>query len=263
MEQQLQDFILFARIERNLAENTVDNYQRDLKRYLQYLEQAGLKDLDDVDQGHIRGYTRWLSDLCLAASSIHRSFSAVKGFHRFLKSEGRTSTDPSAFLDPPRLPKRLPKVLDVADINALLQAIDTRKPLGLRDRSMISFLYGCGLRVTELVDLRLNSIQMDEGIVRVFGKGSKERLVPLGRKALNDLQRYLLEARPIFTRSRNARNSGEVYLSIRGNRLTRAAIWQMVGRWAAEAGIEKDISPHTFRHSFATHLLEGGADLRA
>ena len=260
-EEHLQDYLLYARIERNLSPATLLAYRSDLTRYLNYLKDNGVKDLNEVHQGQLRGYTRWLNSLCLSAATIHRSFSAVRGFHRFLLAEKHVSRDPSAFLDPPKLPKHLPKVLEVHEIEAILEAIDTGRPLGVRDRSIISLLYACGLRVSELIGLRLTYLMLEDELVRVLGKGSKERLVPIGRRATDDLETYINNVRPAL--ARKGKNTGEIYLSIRGNPLTRMVVWNILSRWSVAAGIEKKISPHTLRHSFATHLLEGGADLRA
>ena len=263
MKDLLEDFLLYARIERNLAPNTLDNYERDLNRYLACLAEAGIKDLGKVRQTHIRGYSQMLARAHLAPASVHRAFAAVRGFHRYLVAEGRVKSDPSAFLDPPRKPRRLPQVLDVAQIDAIIAAVDTGKPLGVRDRSILSLLYASGLRVSELTGLGMTSLLREHGLVRVMGKGSKERLVPLGRRAETDLDAYLTGVRPVLAARKRARNSGEVYLNNRGRPLSRVSVWQIVSRSAKAAGIGKDISPHTFRHSFATHLLEGGADLRA
>ena len=263
MKDLLEDYLLYARVERNLATTTLASYEIGLQRYLEHLRDAGVDDLDQVRQTHIRGYTRRLSSLELAPASIHRSFSAVRGFHRFLMAEKRTTSDPSAFLEAPKQPRRLPKVLTVGEINAIIEAVDTGNPRGVRDRSMISLLYACGLRVSELTGLSLSNLLPEHGLLRVLGKGSKERLVPGGRRAREDLATYLNEARPLLAAKRKARNKGEVYLNARGNPLTRGGAFQIVKQWARQAGITKEVSPHIFRHSFATHLLEGGADLRA
>ena len=260
-QEHLQEYLLYASIERNLSPATLQAYHSDLTRYLNYLKDNGVKDLNEVRQGQLREYTRWLNSLYLSAATIHRSFSAVRGFHCFLLAEKHVAKDPSAFLDPPKLPQRLPKVLEVHEIEAILEAVDTGKPLGVRDRSIISLLYACGLRVSELIGLRLISIMLENELVRVMGKGSKERVVPIGRGAIDDLESYIYTARPKL--ARKGRNTGEIYLSVRGNPLTRMVVYNILNRWSVAAGIGKEISPHTLRHSFATHLLEGGADLRA
>jgi integrase/recombinase XerD len=260
-EDYLKDFLLYAKIERNLSPTTLQAYQSDITRYLKYLNSTGIKNLSDVRQGEVRSFTRWLNSLCLSSATIHRSFSAIRGFHRFLLTENHVKEDPSAFLDPPKLPQHLPKVLEVREIDAILEAVDISKPLGVRDRSVISLLYACGLRVSELLGLRLTHLMMDAELVRVLGKGSKERVVPIGRLATEDLARYIQDVRPAL--ARKGKNSGEIYLNARGNPLSRMGVWNILTRWTEIAGINKQISPHTLRHSFATHLLEGGADLRA
>jgi len=257
----LQDYLLYAKIERNLSPTTLLAYRNDLIRYLTYLDDTGIKDLKDVRQSQVRGYTRWLNSLCLSAATIHRSFSAVRGFHRFLLAEKFLSRDPSDFLESPKLPRRLPKVLEVHEIDAILEAVDTSKPLGVRDRSIISFLYACGVRVSELIGLRLTSLMREVAMVRVLGKGSKERVVPIGQRAADDLEDYVFNVRPGL--ARKGKNTGEIYLNARGGPFSRMGIWNILSRWSRVAGITKEISPHTLRHSFATHLLEGGADLRA
>lgn len=260
-EEYLKDYLLYAKIERNLSPTTLQAYKADLNRYLKYLQDVGIRDLDEVRQSQIRGFTRLLNSLYLSAATIHRSFSAVRGFHRFLMAEKRVQRDPSAFLEPPKLPNRLPQILSVEEIETILEAVDISKSLGLRDRSIISILYACGLRVSELINLCLTNLLIEIEMVRVLGKGSKERIVPIGRRALDDLQLYIRTVRPAL--ARKGRNSGEIYLNSRGNPLSRMGIWNILTRWSSIAGIQKDISPHTLRHSFATHLLEGGADLRA
>ncbi|UCH11738.1 MAG: site-specific tyrosine recombinase XerD [Fidelibacterota bacterium] len=260
-EDYLKDFLLYAKIERNLSPATLQAYESDINRYLKYLHENGIQDLQDVRQSQVRGYTRWLHSLCLSAATIHRSFSAIRGFHRFLLAENHVSEDPSAFLDPPKLPQHLPKVLEVREIDTILEAVDISKPLGVRDRSVISLLYACGLRVSELLGLRLTHLMLDAELVRVLGKGSKERVVPIGRFATEDIVRYIQDVRP--TLARKGKNAGEIYLNARGNPLSRMGVWNILTRWTKAAGIDKQVSPHTLRHSFATHLLEGGADLRA
>jgi len=261
MDAALKDYLLYARIERNLAPATLESYERDLKRYLGYLEDVGVVSLEQVKPTQIRGYTRLLNDLGLSPATIHHSFTAIRRMHRFLINEKVVTNDPTAFLDPPKLPKRLPKVLEVDEINAILEAVETDTPLGMRDRSVISLLYSCGLRVSELIGLGQRDIDLEYDVVRTLGKGSKERLVPLGGVAKSDLKVYLADGRPVLARKQ--RGGGKIFLNARGRPISRVGIFNIVKKWAYRAGIKRVVSPHIFRHSFATHLLEGGADLRA
>ena len=263
MEPFIKEFLLYAKVERNLSPNTLEAYERDIRRYTAFLKQQGLSDPDKVRQRHIRSYAGQLTALGLAPASIQRMFTAIRRFHRFLLVEHRASNDPSTFLQAPKAPRRLPKVLAVEEINAILAAVDTSTPLGLRDRSMISLLYASGLRVSELIGLHLSDLLLERNMLRAFGKGSKERLVPMGEYAQADLAAYIADTRPLLTRRKNAASAGEIYLNNRGRPISRMGVYNIVQRWKVAAGIEKDISPHTFRHSFATHLIEGGADLRA
>lgn len=263
MDQFIKEFLLYAKIERNLSPNTLEAYERDIRRYTALLKQQGLSDPDKVRQRHIRSYAGQLTELGLAPASIQRMFTALRSFHRFLVAEHHASNDPSTFLEAPKAPRRLPKVLAVEEINAILAAVDTSTPLGLRDRSMISLLYASGLRVSELIGLHLSDLLLERNMLRAFGKGSKERLVPMGEYAKADLAAYISHTRPLLTHRKNAASSGEIYLNNRGRPISRMGVYNIVQRWKTAAGIEQDISPHTFRHSFATHLIEGGADLRA
>ncbi len=257
----LQEYLLYAKIERNLSPTTLEAYRTDLTRYLTCLADAGIGDLEAIRQSHLRAFTRLLSEVGLSAATIQRACSAVRGFHRFLVAEKWVTRDPSAFLESPKLPKRLPKVLDVAEIDAILAAVDTGKPLGVRDRSLLSLMYACGLRVSELIGLRLTQLMAEAEMVRVLGKGGKERVVPIGQRALDDLDTYIYTVRPNL--ARKGKSTGEIFLNARGNPLSRMGVWNILRHWADTAGIQKELSPHTLRHSFATHLLEGGADLRA
>ena len=261
MDAALKDYLLYASIERNLAPATLESYERDLKRYLGYLEGVGVTSLEQVKPTQIRGYTRLLNDLGLSSATIHHSFTAIRRMHRFLINEKMVTNDPTAFLDPPKLPKRLPKVLEVDEINAILEAVETGTPLGMRDRSVISLLYSCGLRVSELIGLSQTDVDLKYDVVRALGKGAKERLIPLGGVAKHDLERYFSDGRPVLARKQ--RGGGKIFLNAHGRPISRIAIFNIVKKWASRAGIKKSVSPHIFRHSFATHLIEGGADLRA
>lgn len=263
MEPLIKDFLLYARIERNLASPTIEAYYRDISRYVTFLKGRKIITPDAIRPTHIRAYTQALSELGLAPASIQRMFTAIRRFHAFLVAEKHTSRDASTFLDAPKSPRKLPKVLEVDEINTMLERVDASKPLGLRDRSMISLLYACGLRVSELTALKLSDLMLEQGMLRVMGKGSKERLVPLGQRARDDLTLYVQETRPLLTHRPNAGSDGQIYLNNRGRPISRTGVWLVIQRCKEAAGIKRQISPHTFRHSFATHLIEGGADLRA
>ena len=194
------------------------------------------------------------------SSSINRKLSSLKTFHKYLYINKHSTIDPSNISKSVRTGKKIPVTLSVDEINLILDSIDTTKSNGLRDKSIISILYSCGLRVSELINMHLTNLYLNDNIVRVFGKGNKERLIPLGSKAMNDLILYLDQIRPKL--SRKSDSKGIIYLSNRGKKLSRKTIWNLINIVSIKSNINKSISPHTFRHSFATHLLEGGADLR-
>ncbi len=250
------------RVERNLADNSIQAYTRDLNRYLDYLKQDSKLDaLDRIRQKHIRGFIRCLNDVNLAPASVNRIFSAIRSYHGFLTSEKLVKENPTQSLEAPRQPRKLPEVLTVTEVDSIIAAVPSDLPLSTRDLAILECLYSAGLRVTELCDLKLTSLLEETEMLRVVGKGSKERFVPLGKPALELLDEYLKHLRPGL--SRRGKSSGFLFLSRNGKQLTRMAVWNILKRWAAAAGITKKVSPHTLRHSFATHLLEGGADLRA
>lgn len=253
-------FLTHIRLERSLAENTVASYERDVTRYLQVLASRGVNDADDADAEDVSALLRELTALGLESSSIARNLTSVRSFHRFLLSDGSTDGDPTEHLTPPKTQRKLPSVLSIEEMERLLEAPDVESVLGLRDRALLETLYGAGLRVSELTDLRSGQLLFDVEVVRVFGKGSKERLVPIGRMALDWIRRYLEEGRPAIAKPLSG---DSVFLNQRGSRLSRMGVWKLLRKNVLEAGIFKTVSPHTLRHSFATHLLEGGADLRA
>jgi len=261
MDTHLHDYITMLRVERNLALNTIDAYNRDLKNYVHYLELKGLKSVMGIKQKHIRGFIRELADIHLSASSISRVFSSIRSYHSFLNAEHWMENNPSQLLEAPKLPRKLPEVLTVQEVDDILDAIDESSALAMRDLALLEILYSAGLRVSEACNLNLTGLLLDSEMIRVFGKGSKERLVPIGKSAMQRLDDYLHFDRPELARKRETK--GIVFLSQNGRPLTRMTVYNILKKWSLAAGITKKISPHTFRHSFATHLLEGGADLRA
>ncbi|MFB3817478.1 MAG: site-specific tyrosine recombinase XerD [Candidatus Methylomirabilales bacterium] len=254
----LDPFLEYLVVERGLAQNTLEAYRRDLARYTDYLAARGL-DLAGLDRAEVPRYLLALREAGLSPRSVARHLSAIRQFHRFLAREGGLPGDPTAHVEASVPWRRLPDVLSAAEVERLLAATP-RTPIEVRNQAMLELMYASGLRVSELVGLRLGDPDLSLGVVRVTGKGSKERLVPLGEVAAESLKRYLADARP---RLAGRRASPHLFLGRHGRGLTREMFWQILKRRARQAGIRRRVSPHTLRHSFATHLLEGGADLRA
>ena len=257
----LEHFLDYLTFERGLSDRTLAAYEGDLRRLFRFLEEeAGRNDPSSVTTGDLRSFVFHLTELGLASSSIRRNLSSVRAYFGFLLEEGTMAADPSERLESPRGWRKLPHVLTVEEVRDLLHAPDPDHPLHWRDRSILEVLYATGVRVSELLALKLVNVDLDDGFCTVFGKGSKERIVPLGKPARRALERYLARVRPELDRGRG---EGVVFLSRRGRPLSRVAIWNVVKKNAKRAGLDASVSPHTLRHSFATHLLEGGADLAA
>ncbi|TFG06469.1 tyrosine recombinase XerD, partial [Candidatus Thorarchaeota archaeon] len=254
----LDQFINHLRVERGLADNTIESYSRDLIRFFRFLESRSISPLH-VAQDHIMDYMGSLEGV-LSVRSAARNISAIKIFFRFLVSDGRIEGSPARLLESPKLPQRLPDVLTHHEVELLLSQPDVSNPRGQRDKAMLELLYATGLRVSELVGLKVSGINLEAGYVRTIGKGSKERMVPMGEKALNALRDYLSDGRMGLLRKRISSN---LFLNTRGQSITRQGFWKIIKRYGVLAGISKKITPHLLRHSFASHLLEGGADLRA
>jgi integrase/recombinase XerD len=261
MEEYLTEFLNFLRIEKNAASNTVFSYQNDLNRYLAFLKNRGLESLEQVQTSDILALIQLLNTLGYAPASIARNISAIRMFHRFLLGESYLIKDPTINITSPRRAKNLPSVLDQSEIALILEQPDISDPRGLRDKAMLEFLYATGLRVTEIISIRNTDLFLSDGFIRVFGKGSKERLVPIGEQAINYTSQYVKFVRPLIVGKSGGNNV--VFLNWRGRPLTRMGLWKILQTYVKKAGIKKKVSPHTFRHSFATHLIEGGADLRA
>jgi integrase/recombinase XerD len=256
----VEPFLDHLRFERGLSANTLDAYRNDVVRLAAFARQLGRGSPGELTTADLRNYLFELKELGLAPVSIARNVSALRTYFRFLLGEGEVSADPSERIDAPKAWKRLPDVLTVSEIERLLDAPDLLHPLAWRDRAMLEFAYASGVRVSELIGLRVRHLHLDEEFASVFGKGAKERLVPLGRRAVGALSVYLRETRPRLDRGKA---EGRVFLNARGGPLTRMGVWKILRQHVEAAGIEKKVTPHTLRHSFATHLLEGGADLAA
>ncbi len=255
MHQLIIEFLDHCSVERGLSEHTRMAYHNDLRQVAQFLQAAGTVRWDEVNRPALTGFVRDLSERELAPSSIARKVASLKSFFQFLVREGVLDRDPSAELERPKTARYLPRVLNQAEITRLVE-----QPVDLRDRAILELLYAGGFRVSELTRVNVLDLDLQAGTVRCLGKGSKERLVPIGRAAVRAIEEYLAELRPRL-RPRSAERA--LFLNYAGRRLTRQGIWKVVKETARNAGIQKDITPHTLRHTFATHLIENGADLRA
>lgn len=255
--EQFEDYLTY---ERGLSERTLTAYRRDLGRWRAFVVAAGALDPAAVTVGHLRQWVFHLKESGLAASSIRRAQSAVRTYFGFLLAEGAIEVDPTDRLDTPKVGRRLPEFLSVDEVDRLMEAPDESKPLYWRDRAALELLYASGMRVSELVELPISSLDLVDGFATVFGKGAKERIVPIGAPAVRALARYMRDVRPTLDRGRGG---GRVFLNARGEPIRRESIWALVRGAARRAGITKSVSPHTLRHTFATHLVEGGADLAA
>jgi integrase/recombinase XerD len=253
-------FVGYLRAERGLAGRTVEAYARDLAEYLQGLDADGVQMPSLICAAHVRRHLDVLTARGLSARSRARHLAALRVFHRFLLAERHVALDPTEDLQTPRSIHRLPVVLSLGEVEALLDAPQPKSPAGVRDRAMLALLYATGLRVSELVSLPVEALRLDAGFLITRGKGNKERVVPVGSRALEAVRGYLAESRPVLLRRRTAR---ALFVTLRGRGFTRQGFWKLVCRYARAAGIRKRVSPHKLRHSFATHLVEGGADLRS
>jgi integrase/recombinase XerD len=259
---QLDLFFEFMKFEKGLSDNSLSSYRNDLNRYAGFVQIHGLTGLNEVSRSEVRNYFKSLFDLGLKQSSIARNFSAVRNLHRFLVFRKISEIDPTNNLDRPKASKKLPVVLNKDEVDRLIKAPDINEKLGIRDRAIIETLYATGIRVSELVNLKKRDLIKSESVIRVFGKGSKERIVPIGDIALEWIGRYDSSVRNDLIRP-GANGSDFLFLNFRGGGISRISVWRMLQKHAREANIKKQIHPHTLRHTFATHLLEGGADIRA
>ena len=267
MINEVKKYLAYLQFEKKLSINTTDSYWLDLKHYVEYLNiEQKIMNFNDIKVSNLRDYISEISKYSyssqekLSSASLNRKFSSLKGFHKHLFINKLSNIDPSKILNSVKSSKKLPFTLSPEDIKNILSLIDVTKQNGIRDKSIISVLYSCGLRVSELINLNLTNLYLDEDIIRIMGKGRKERLVPIGKNGKLDLENYINNVRPEL--SRRSDSKGIVFLSNRGRELSRKTIWNIVKVIIKNTINKKNISPHTFRHSYATHLLEGGADLR-
>lgn len=257
----IREYLASLRLERNLSENTISSYKNDLSSLLNFLKDSGINDPSEIKPKLLNDFFVLLTKLGLSSRSSARYYSSLKGFFGYLFSNGYIEINPMEKISAPKVSKGLPNVLNFSEIEAILSQPDTSKKLGLRDKAFLETFYACGLRVSELINLKISDLFLHEEMIRVFGKGSKERFVPIGSSAIKWIDEYLKSSRPLL--EKKAKSQHILFLNNRGTKLSRMGIWKIVDGYAKQAGIKKEVHPHTFRHSFATHLLEGGADLRA
>lgn len=261
MNGHVQDFLQYIIVERALSKNTIDSYKRDLTQYVRYLEKVeSIETIHKVDRNHIMGYLLFLKENGKASTTLARNIASIRSFHQFLLREKVSNQDPSVHIETPKTERKLPKVLSTQEVEALLDTPASNDPFSQRDKAMLELLYATGIRVSELVQLNIGDVHLDMGFIRCIGKGNKERIIPLGKMAQAAIERYLHNGRSIMLKGKKTE---ALFLNHHGNRLSRQGFWKILKLLARKAHIEKELTPHTLRHSFATHLLENGADLRA
>ena len=261
MELFLKEYLSHLKLERNLSENTVISYKNDITAFISFLSDYKVSDPSEVTTDNIASFFKTLKNFGLTNTSSARYFSSLKGFFLFLQKNNYIVKNPIDKISAPKLSKKLPAVLNVNEIEQILSKPDVNNNLGLRDKAILELLYACGTRVSELTNLKLSDLFLQDEVIRVFGKGSKERLIPIGSSAIKWMEEYIKNSRSFLMKINKSGNY--VFLNSRGTKLSRMGVWKIIDRYVKEADIKKEVHPHTFRHSFATHLLEGGADLRA
>jgi len=257
----LNEYLAVLKLERNLSENTINSYKNDITNLFQFLENYNVNDPQRIKYSHLEEFFKFLKEAGLTNTSASRYHSSLKGFFSYLYQNKYITGNPVDKIPSPKLSKKLPEVLTINEMDAILSQPDINDKFGLRDKALLELFYACGLRVSELINLKISGLYFKEEIIRVFGKGSKERLVPIGNSAIKWISEYLRQSRPLLEKKSKSENY--LFLNIRGTKLSRMGVWKIVDRYVKKAKIDKEVHPHTFRHSFATHLLEGGADLRA
>ena len=261
METFLKEYLSVLKLERNLSNNTIASYRNDINSLLRFLEEKKINDLSEIKFSDLTDFFKLLNKIGLTSTTAARYFSSIKNFFSYLHTSHYIVENPVERLSSPKLSKNLPIVLSVEEIESILSSPDYNTKLGLRDKALLELLYACGTRVSEIIGLKISDLFLKEDVIRVFGKGSKERIVPIGSSAIRWVEDYLLKSRPLLEKRLKSENV--LFLNNRGTKLSRMGVWKIIDKHTKEAGIKKEVHPHTFRHSFATHLLEGGADLRA
>lgn len=260
MQDVVDEYLRFIQIEKGLSENTIAAYRRDLNHYLNYLAAQKISNLDFIDRQIVQQWFGVLHDEGRSTKSIARFTSTIRSFHQFALREKYAAKDPTVLIETPKYERKLPDVLSIDEIDLLLTTPETSKNNGYRDRTMLELLYATGIRVSELINIEVEDVNLLMGFVKVFGKGNKERIIPLGETVIELLRTYIENVRPQLLKKQVTHT---LFLNLQGKPLTRQGIWKIIKQTGAKAGIQKRLTPHTLRHSFATHLLENGADLRA
>ena len=252
----------FLKLEKSLSQNSVDAYINDINKLIIFLDN-NFKEvtLDEIKHQHLESFLEWLNNRGVSPRTQARTISGIKSFYKYLLVENKISSDPTILLESPKIGRKLPDVLSMEEIDALIDAIDLKKPEGQRNKAMLETLYSCGLRVSELVNLKITNLFFDKGFMKIEGKADKERLVPVSNQAINEINKYQSDYRNSLEISKDSENF--LFLNRRGKKLSRVMVFTIIKNIAKKIGLNKKISPHTFRHSFATHLINGGADLRA
>ncbi len=261
MEILLKQYLSILRLEKNLSENTVVSYKNDITNLLNFAGERNISDENEIDHKLVSDFFKLLSDIGISSTTAARYLSSLKGFFGYLLVNDFIQKDPTEKISLPKLSRKLPQVLTVDEVDKILSMPSPNDTLTLRDKALLEILYSSGLRVSEAINLKMNDLFFTEEIVRVLGKGNKERIIPLGSSAINWLKEYFQRSRPVLENKIKSHN--HVFLNKRGTKLSRMGVWKIVDKYSKQAEVFKDVHPHTFRHSFATHLLEGGADLRA
>ena len=261
MQQFVDEYLAILKLERNLSDNSINSYRSDLNKFIGFLNEAKINDLSEVSHKMIAEFVQRLKKEGLSSSSIARYLSSIRGFFDYLIASNYLEKDPTEKVSSTKIARNLPVVLSFDEVEKILDLPRDDDKLGLRDKAILELLYSSGLRVSELIDLKVSDLILDAEMIRVLGKGSKQRIVPIGSSAIKWLNNYMTKSRPLL--EKKAKSKNYVFLNTRGTKLSRMGVWKIVDKYTKEAGIKKEVHPHTFRHSFATHLLEGGADLRS
>jgi len=262
-ESEIEGFMGYLKVEKGLSDNSIHAYVTDLRKLVNFLKEHGKAELgpEDVTLANLKELMEWVTNKGISPRTQARIISGIKSFYKFLLIEEKIEKDPTALLEAPKIGRKLPEILSVDEIDSIINAIDTKKPEGQRNKAILETLYSCGLRVSELIDLKISNLFFESGFIKIEGKGNKERLVPISTKAIKEINLYLSE----YRRNLKIQSDSEdtLFLNRRGKKLSRVMIFTIIKSLIAKIGMEKNVSPHTFRHSFATHLIDGGANLRA